>query len=362
MVVSVLEIGNFRNLRKAVLQCSPKLNIIVGGNASGKTSLLEALYFLGRVRSFRTRRIGELIHYDETAFQIVATVSNCKDGRFFPVGIRRSIQELNARVDGMPVRSLAELATQVPVLLLNPGSHRLLEGGPQQRRRFMDWGLFHTTDVFIGLWRRYKSVLRNRNAALRQGFSNRMMEAWDHELVSASVALDEHRKTFCEALEGALKPFLASTLGTDSLQIIYHRGWPLGQDQDLLQLLQDGLDQDRRYGHTRLGAHRADFQIKLSGRPAPEYLSRGQQKLLVIALILAQADLFQKQRCKPCTLLIDDLPAELDVVHRNQVMKCLATLDSQLFITAIEADMLNTAEWADTCRFEICGGEVRKMV
>jgi DNA replication and repair protein RecF len=362
MVVSVLEIVNFRNLRKAVLQCSPKLNLIVGGNASGKTSLLEALYFLGRARSFRTRRVGELIHHDETAFQIVATVSNRKDGRFFPVGVRRSTQELSVRVDGMPARSLADLAAQVPVLLLNPGSHRLLEGGPQQRRRFMDWGLFHTTDAFVGFWRRYNSVLRNRDAALRTGYSDRAMDAWDQELVFASMALDGHRKTFCEALEDSLKPFLEQTLGTGCPCINYRRGWPQGEDQDLLQLLRDGRDQDRRYGYTRLGAHRADFQIKLAGRPAPEYLSRGQQKLLVIALILAQAKLFQKQRGKPCTLLIDDLPAELDVVHRLRVMECLATLDSQLFITAIEADMLNTALWEESCRFEICGGEISEMI
>jgi DNA replication and repair protein RecF len=361
MVVSVLEIVNFRNLRKAVLQCSPNLNLIVGGNASGKTSVLEALYFLGRARSFRTRRVGELIHHDETAFQIVATVNNGKDGRSFPVGVRRSNQELSARVDGMPARSLADLAAQVPVLLLNPNSHRLLEGGPQQRRRFMDWGLFHTTDVFVELWRRYKNILRNRNAALRTGFPDRAMDAWDQELVSASIALDSHRKTFCEALEGTLKAFLERTLGVCP-HINYRRGWAQGQDQDLLQLLRDGRDQDRRYGYTRFGAHRADFQIKLAGRPAPEYLSRGQQKLLVIALILAQAELFQKQRDQSCILLIDDLPAELDVTHRIRVMECLATLDSQLFITAIEAAMLNTTVWKDNCRFEICGGEIREMV
>lgn len=362
MAISLLEIVNFRNLRKAVLQCSPKLNYIVGGNASGKTSLLEALYFLARARSFRTRHVRELIHHDETAFQIVATISDFKDGRLFPIGVRRSAQELIARVNGAPTRSLADLAAQIPVLLLNPGSHRLLEGGPQQRRRFMDWGLFHTVDAFIGLWKRYNSVLRNRNAALRRGFPDRALDAWDQELVSVSVNLDEHRKTFCKALEGTLKPFLETTLGVTSPCIVYRRGWPQGQDQNLLQLLRDSRDQDRRYGYTRLGAHRADFQIKLSGRSDPEYLSRGQQKLLVIALILAQAELFQKQRHKPCTLLIDDLPAELDVEHRTRVMESLASLDSQLFVTAIEADMLNTAVWEDVCRFEICGGEIREMV
>lgn len=362
MTISALEISNFRNLHRVALQCSPGFNLIIGGNASGKTSFLEALYFLARARSFRTRDVSELIQYGEKAFQIVATIRETGDGPCIPVGMQRSAQNLTARIDSTPVRSLAELAARLPVLLLNPDSHRLLEDGPKQRRRFMDWGLFYTDESFLHVWKRYNGALRNRNAALRGNSPDRAVDAWDQELVSASMALDAYRKAFCEALRSSLEPFLEQTLGKVPLQVDYRRGWPERENLDLMQLLRSGRDQDRRHGYTRLGAHRADFQIKLAERTVPDCLSRGQQKLLITALLLAQAQLYRRHRGKSCILLIDDLPAELDLVHRQRVIKCLAGMETQLFITAIEPDMLAVCAEQKSCRFTVCRGEISEMV
>ncbi len=343
MMVISLEIDNFRNLQKAKLSCSPGLNLILGENASGKTSLLEALYYLGRARSFRTRRPQELIYTGQNDFRIVAMMSESEGGRIVPVGIQHSAQSFSARIDGSPARSLAQLALQVPVLLLNPDSHRLLEGGPQQRRRFMDWGLFHRGDGFLTAWKRYGVALRNRNAALRSRLADRGIDAWDQELVLAAATLDPMRNTFCKALEEALAPLIEATLGRVALKVDYRRGWT--QEQDLLDLLRASRNQDKRYGHTRVGPHRADFVVKVDGRAASEHLSRGQQKLLVIALVLAQACLYRIHKDQPCILLVDDLPAELDNRHRDKVMACLAGLDLQLFITAIEEGLLDTSLW-----------------
>ena len=361
MPIASLEVDNFRNLRQIALQCSPSLNLIVGENASGKTSLLEALYYLGRGRSFRTRQVRELIHTGQDAFRIVAILSEGEGGRRIPVGIQRSLQEITARIDGAPVRSLAELAIQVPILLLNPDSHRLLEDGPQQRRRFIDWGLFHTDQTFLTAWKRYGTALRNRNAALRANSPNRVVDAWDEELAAGSTTLDSLRNAFCKALESVLRPLIEATLG-EALEVEYDRGWPQGQERSLAEWLRRGRDQDRRQGYTRLGPHRADFQIRFAGRTIAEYLSRGQQKLLVIALVLAQARLYRAQRDSACILLIDDLPAELDRVHRARVMRCLAGMDTQLFVTAIEGSLLDIAAWPAVRVFKMDHGAIGKMV
>ncbi|MBK8964707.1 MAG: DNA replication/repair protein RecF [Candidatus Competibacteraceae bacterium] len=362
MRVASLDIAGFRNLRRIDLPCSPGLNLLIGPNASGKTSLLEALYFLGRGRSFRTRQPRELIQTESELFRIVAMMAS-NDGRRVPVGVERGPRELVARVGGVPTRSLADLARQVPVLLLNPDSHRLLEDGPQLRRRFMDWGLFHAEPAFLDAWRRYGAALRHRNAALRARCPDRVVDAWDGELTLAAAALDRLRETFCKALESVLGPLAESTLCGVRVEVDYRRGWPLEPpERDFAEWLHAGRDQDRQQSHTRLGPHRADFSIRVDGRPLSEALSRGQQKLLVIALLLAQAQLYRLRAGDASILLIDDLPSELDPANRARVMRVLATLDSQLFVTAIEPGLLDIAAWSEAKTFHLTHGELGKMV
>ncbi len=347
MLILSLEVENFRNLARLALSCAAGLNLILGANACGKTSLLEALYFVGRARSFRSRQARELIRYGEAAFHLVAAVGEGPQARRVMVGIQRSPQELTVRLDGRAADSLAELAAQTPLLLLDPNSHRLLEGGPEQRRRFMDWGLFHTEPAFWMTWKRYGAALRNRNAALKAQAPNRTLEAWDQELAAAAIPLSELRKAFCDALEGVLRPLISQTLGKVAVTLDYRSGWPQKGAQSLLTLLRASREQDRRLGYTQVGAQRADFTLKAGGGPVTERLSRGQRKLLVIALVLAQARLHQERRGSPCILLIDDLPAELDRWHREQVMRCLAGSGCQLFVTALERGLLDSSLWSD---------------
>ena len=363
MIISSLEITHFRNLRGLSLQCSNGLNLIVGENASGKTSFLEAIYFLGRAKSFRTRQVRELIQHDAAALRVFASLHSSTTQRNTPIGIERNSRELIARVNRQPVHSLAELATWVPVLLLNPDSHRLLEDGPQQRRRFIDWGLFHQEPQFLSHWRRYRTALQHRNAALRSRSDPRNMSIWEQELVVAALAIDRLRQSFCQALEATLQPLFREILDEkNSLQLEYRRGW--SQERDLLDLLQQERAQDQLNGHTRAGPHRADFVIRLSGRPFSEQLSRGQQKLLVIALVLAQVKLYQQHKGESCLLLCDDLPAELDQTNRNKVMSCLADQNLQLFITAIDSDALLTSRWRDSAKrvFKLTHGQLNEMV
>ena len=358
MQVARLDIAGFRNLRQMRLDCAPGLNLLIGPNASGKTSLLEALYVLGRGRSFRTRQLRELIQTGAAAFRVVAMM-NADSAQHITVGIEHNARELTARIGGAPTRSLVELARQTPVLLLNPDSHRLLEDGPKQRRRFMDWGLFHADPGFLDVWRRYDLALRHRNAALRTQATDPVVDAWDSELSMTAAALDRLRRAFCEALRGVLRPLTAATLDWVGVEVDYRRGWPLEPvNDDFASWLRASRAQDRQQGHTRLGPHRADFIPCLAGRPLAEALSRGQQKLLVIALVLAQAELYRRHTGDACILLIDDLSAELDTANRGRVTHVLAELDAQLFVTAIEPDLLDATPWSAAQVFHLAQGEI----
>ena len=354
MTVAALNITDFRNLRQASLALSNNLNIITGPNASGKTSILEALYYLGRTRSFRSRQLKPLIHHQAAAFRLVAWVSS--DGRQIPIGIERSMQAVTIRVDGHPARSLAELAAHLPVLLLNPDSHRLLDDGPQLRRRFLDWGLFHSEAAFWPLWQRFNLALKQRNSALRSHSNERSVSAWDTELASTGEQLSALRQAFCSDLLAELGPLVQAILGIDELKLEYRRGWP--QERNFLELLNRDRSLDRQQGHTRYGPQRADFMLRVKGFAVAESVSRGQQKLLVTALVLAQARLFYQRQARHCTLLIDDLPAELDSQSRVRIMQILADQPVQLLVTAIELDALPISAWPETRIFRLTNGTV----
>ena len=355
MTVAVLDIAHFRNLRQLRLELSPNLNLIIGANASGKTSMLEALYYLGRTRSFRTRHVKELIQHQTEAFRLVAFVHG--QGRRIPIGIQRSTHTLTIRLDGQPARSLADIAAYLPVLLLNPDSHRLLDDGPQQRRRFLDWGLFHSEPTFWPLWQRFNNVLRQRNSALRSKANERAIAVWERDLADTGEQIDVLRRDFCTKLLAELTPLAKFILGMSELSLDYRRGW--SQDRNLLEVLQRDRGLDRQQGYSRHGPQRADFILRLQGRTVSESLSRGQQKLLVTALVLAQARLFYALRESTCTLLIDDLPAELDPQYRARIMQCLAGQPVQLLITAIEPGLLDIAAWSDYRVFRLQDGSVQ---
>ena len=359
MSLATLDIASFRNLAQVRLHCAERLNLVTGANASGKTSFLEAIYFLSRGRSFRARQPRELIRHGTAALRVVARTRPGPEARGVTVGVAYDGLAAIARIDGAPARSVAERAACLPVLMLNPDSHRLLDDGPQQRRRFLDWGLFHGEPAFLGLWKRYQGFLRQRNAALRSG-RDRALTAWDSGLAEAAARLDTLRRAYCDALNTALAPLAAALLGADRVTLDYHRGW--SRERDLLELLQQELDSDQRQGHTRRGPHRADFSVRIEGQPASLQLSRGQQKLLVIALILAQARLFRDHRRQDCVLLVDDLPSELDTGNRQRVLEQLAAEALQLFVTAIEPTPVSVGAWSDARHWHFTEGRLEEVV
>ena len=165
MPLLAVQVENLRCVRNADLKLDSRLTVITGPNASGKTSLLEAIFFLGRGRSFRSRQIERVIRTGADALTLIGHVA----GKHRPtvIGIRADRESTQARIAGAQVKTLADLATAFPVQVIDPGIHKLVEEGPAGRRRAVDWGVFHVEPAFGTDWQRYQRVLRQRNAALR---------------------------------------------------------------------------------------------------------------------------------------------------------------------------------------------------
>ena len=329
-----------RNLHPVTLSPSPRINILHGANGSGKTSLLEAVYLLGLARSFRSTRLQPVIQHDQDACTVFGQV-DLGDGRLCSLGISRERQgEFTIRIDGQNAKSAAQLAEMMPLQLINPDSFRLLEGSPKVRRQFLDWGVFHVEPRFLSTWQRLQKALKQRNSWLRRGTLDAVSQAaWDRELCVASAQIDEFRRAYIKALKPVFEQVLSELVQLDGLTLSYYRGWD--KERELSEVLAASFLRDQQLGHTHSGPQRADLRLRIGSHNAAEILSRGQQKLVVCALRIAQGHLVSQARRGQCIYLVDDLPSELDEQHRRSLCRLLEELNCQVFITCVNHEMLS---------------------
>ena len=357
MSLQSIQIRDFRNLRQIELEPATGVNVFFGENAAGKTSILEAIHVLARARTFRTGRPEQVIRMGAESFRVTGRVSETGSGEVF-LGVERSREGIRVRAAGQELRSLSELAQYIPIQVINTESQRLLLDGPKVRRSFLNWSLFHVEHRYRELWRRYDRALRQRNAALRLQ-ENRLARSWEAELVEAGSAVGELRAKFVSSLEQAVKPTLEQWLPGVEFEIRYRTGWAAGLT--LAEAMTAQRARELSTGHTLSGPHRADFLVRANGAEAQSYLSRGQQKSLVVGLLLAQVELLAAGSSRSPVLLVDDLPAELDEEHRAQVMNRVERARAQVFVTAIERALVPVAT-ANVRWFHVEHGDCREVI
>ncbi|MCW8195561.1 DNA replication/repair protein RecF [Proteobacteria bacterium 005FR1] len=344
MPLTRLIVDNLRNLKHVELKPHPRLNVIYGANGSGKTSLLEAVNMLSLGRSFRSHRSKPIINYDTDRLTLYGEVGLERVTR---IGVEKTRQgDTSIRVDGRNILSAAELAEHLPVLALNADSFELITGSPKLRRQLLDWLAFHVEPSFYGVWRNLQHCLKQRNSLLRRGrISGPELRPWDQQLVTLSAAIDEHRRRSFSPFLDALNSLEDLLPGVGEINLEYRRGWKRGEDYQ--ELLEAHLEQDLLRGFTQVGPHRADIKITVNGENAADVLSRGQQKVVVAALVVAQGMVFNQHTGKQVLYLVDDLPAELDQDRSRQLGGWLSGLNAQVFITGVEQGAL-IGMWPET--------------
>ncbi|MCO6441983.1 MAG: DNA replication/repair protein RecF [Nitrococcus mobilis] len=335
MTLARIEVEAFRNLRGVALTPDPRVNLIWGNNASGKTSLLEAIHWLARGRSFLRVHPDQLIRHGCRAFTLGASIQVC--ARTAWLGMERASGRTRVRFNGQDIWNLSEIAWLLPIHVINTESQRLFVGAPQARRSLLDWGVFHVEQCYQGHWRRYQRALRQRNAALRSG-NPRLVRAWEPDLVAAAETVDSSRRRYLTALGPHWQAFIEDWLPELELHWDFQSGWP--RRDDLQGVLAQARGRELERGHTLYGPHRGDLRFIAGDVEAAQRLSRGQQKLAAIALRLAQAELISKSGRQRPIILIDDLAAELDAERRERVLAGLLRMDAQLLLTALSRNEL----------------------
>jgi len=335
-----LRVGDLRIIAEAELDLAPRLNVIVGGNGAGKTSLLEAAFLLSHGRSFRSGSRDALVRQGSAGFQVYGEVASRAGVR--RVGLGRTPAGMEARVDGATVGT-GELVRNVAVLYFGPGSQSLIAGAGEERRRFLDWGVFHVEHAFLGDWRRYQRSLKQRNALLRSGQVGSALDAWDLELERNAVPLTAARQAYVDAWVPLLGEELAALLpelGKPAVR--FSAGYD--PDRPLSEVLRSRREQDAARGHTGTGPHRADWSLSFEGSLRREHFSRGQEKLCALACVIAQARLFAERAGEWPILGLDDVGSEVDAEHRGRVFAQLDGGAGQVLATATAL-----SEWGSAC-------------
>lgn len=357
MIINKLQIKNLRNIKQVELTPHPSVNTLYGANGAGKTSVLESLSILSRGRSFRGNKIAKVIGPDSDRLSVFSVIINSNDDQK-PIetrmGIERSVKDWAARRDGEDLKQLSQLAESLAVVVMEPNSHLLVSGSPDVRRRYLDWGVFHVEPRYLDSWRRYARALKQRNAALRLGQVD-VLPGLDSVLVSAGEKMSQQRAEYVSRLSEhvtELMSDLSPELGGVSLE--YRKGWAA---EGLGEALKEQRRTDLERGTTQSGPHRADISLKVDGNIVRDSASRGEQKILATALVLAQA----KRQCESGTkplLLLDDLASEFDQQHFGSALEVGVALGVQIWITGVEEFDPGSSH----SRFHVEHGQVRKMV
>lgn len=332
MSFSHLRVHFLRNIISAELNLHERCNLIVGRNGSGKTSLLEALYILSTGHSFRTRETLPLIQ--EGKDELILFARTFKEQT---VSIQKSLSSpTQIKLNKEPCQASSELAKTFPCQIFYQDLFQIMDAGPNVRRRLLDWGLFYSNAEYLAVWKDYHLILKQRNAALRSKASLKNIAPWNTQLLRLAMRLDVMRAAYFEQWHAIFHTVLAKLTSVEC-DIQYYKGWDksnMGKTLDVILEEQWVLDSKRFY--TQSGAHQADIIFKTPSLKAKQVLSRGQQKIILLALKLAQAQLLEG----PCLYLLDDLSTELDIEHLERFLQYLTEVKGQFFFTSLELSSL----------------------
>ena len=366
MYLSSIRFKNLRNLDEKSVELTHTLNVFEGENAAGKSSILEGIGFLLTGRSFRTAKTPQLVRFNDSGLVLNGKLS---DGTIIGIGFDKGKKTKAIRIDGEDVYSLSKLASLYPVQLLTPESYHLIDSGPNQRRRFFDWLLFHVEHSYRRSWKELNRTLKQRNSYLRSlkgeisSLDNQVLNSWDVRLVEVSNHIDNHRLLILKKIKENLTPILRSMSLSfvDSLSIEYKYGY---NGKSLSEKLKDSVLRDIVNRSTSYGAHKADYVIKNNGVEVKESLSRGQKKMLINALFLSQTQLLKEETNRNSLFVIDDFSSELDDANQLQLVKALHKHNNvQVIISCLDSRVLKPLikEYNSVSMFHVKHGEISKV-
>lgn len=338
MRIVALQAEGARNLQPLQLTPGPRFNVFAGDNGQGKTNLLEAVYVLATLRSFRSSRLADLIRRDAPRARLAARV--VKDGleRRYQVTVEPGHRTVT--LDDKTPRPLARYFGSFNVVLFAPEDLQIARGAPSERRKFLDRAVFAWRPAYLELAQAYEKVLKNRNAVLRNAEGDRraldLLAVYDEQLAPLALEITRTRRAFLAELEPRFVAGFESITRTGLPVALEHQTAPELAAGDVAAVLA-GLARDRHKdlarGSTSLGPHRDDLVFRFAAADAAQFASQGQLRAIVLAWKTAELELLHETHGDPPILLLDDVSSELDESRNLYLFEYLSSRDLQCFIT-----------------------------
>jgi DNA replication and repair protein RecF len=363
LIIERVELSHVRNVKHAVLELSPGLNLLVGSNGAGKTAVLEALHILLRGRSFRTARISSVIEHEANGLSVRARCDDSARGHVRLGVTKTRNNQTELRVDGQSARQTSAVAGLLPVQLMLPDLAELVFGGPRGRRQWLDWGTFHVKPDYLGVLRDYGRVLRQRNSVLRS-HDRETLKLWTSRLTVLGEAVTDSRRAYIASVRPAVYENLERLAPDLGLALDYYPGW---SGNSLSEELGTSVARDVKLGTTQAGPHRADISLKCGDAAAANVLSRGQGKAAATALRIGQAQGLVNKGTKQSLFLIDDVWAERDDAHSKRFFDLLGEMGCQIVATsasepeALETLQLGVFQGRNTRLFHVKHGKIEQL-
>jgi DNA replication and repair protein RecF len=363
MLVQAVSLHQFRNLATVTLEPSPGFNVFSGDNGQGKTNLLEALYLVGTLRSFRTTHGDEMPRFGEPTAQVKARVEKQGLERTYEVSLRPGGRDV--RLDGKRPRDLSEYFGGFNVVLFAPEDLRVPRGNPAGRRRFLDRSVFNRDVTFLAAAQKYARVLKSRNALLREHHVNTtLLDVYDEQLAQIGDDIVRRRKAYLTELAPRFaEAFIAITRAGLGARLAYQvHGQAPGQESaefagvPLAEALAASRSKDLRRRQTTVGPHVDDVEFLLDERPARAFASQGQLRALVLAWKTAEMRLLREALGDAPVLLLDDVSSELDSSRNEFLFAFLREIDCQCFVTTTHPKHVLASE--NRLDFQVVSGRV----
>ena len=339
MIIKSLVLRNFRNYDYAKVEFDPKLNIIVGDNAAGKTNLVEAIYFLSLARSFRTSEISDLIKNKRQYSQIEAQVEQDTINKDIVALMTSSSKKFVC--NDKPVRKLSDLSKLINVIVFEPKDTLMFSDSPLVRRNFLDINLSKKSPVYLENLMMFEKLLRERNAILKSDIIDKLqLKVVTDQLIDVEEMICKYREAYVNEINSILSKLITKLKGEDQTAKLQYLPFIKLDDNfkaNCVRAYERNEESDIRHKMTQLGIHREDMKMILNGKDISEQGSQGENRIAVIALKVAPYFLIEELGKKPI-IILDDVMSELDDEHKKRLLTFVKDLE-QVFITTTKTEI-----------------------